>query len=66
MTKIEITRKALALLGYDRFQNCTAEQFARKHTKSFCEMFLRSTEETAIRQQAWNKQEKNLLFIFLL
>lgn len=52
MTKIEITRKALALLGYDRFQNCTAEQFARKHTKSFCEMFLRSAEETAARRQA--------------
>ena len=48
MTKLEITRKALALLGYDRFQNCTAEQFAQRH----CEMFLRSAEETAARQQA--------------
>lgn len=52
MTKIEITRKALALLGYDRFQNSTAEQFAKQHTKSFCEMFLRSAEETAARRQA--------------
>lgn len=52
MTKIEITRKALALFGYDRFQNCTAEQFAKRHTKSFCEMFLRSAEETAARRQA--------------
>ena len=52
MTKIEITRKALALLGYDRFQNCTAEQFAKRHTKSFCEMFLSSAEETAARRQA--------------
>lgn len=52
MTKIEITRKALTILGYDRFQNCTAEQFARKHTKFSCEMFLRSAEETAARRQA--------------
>lgn len=52
MTKIEITHKALAILGYDRFQNCTAEQFARKHTKSSCEMFLRLAEETAARRQA--------------
>lgn len=52
MTKIEITRKALAVLGYDKFQNCTAEQFARKHTKSFCEMFLKSAEETAALRQA--------------
>lgn len=52
MTKLEITRKALALLGYDRFQNCTAEQFAQRHAKSFCEMFLRSAEETAARRQA--------------
>ena len=52
MTKLEITRKALALMGYDRFQNCTAEQFARKHTKPFCEILLRSAEETAARRQA--------------
>lgn len=52
MTKIEITRKALALMGHASFQNCTAEQFARKHTKSFCLLLLKSAEESVARQEA--------------
>lgn len=51
MTKLEITKAALALTGHTSFANCTAEQYAKRHTKDDCIRFYELQKEWAERNK---------------